>query len=220
MMPGVGPTESEGEIEGRVKLLADLFYPMNRERFLKVLADRFYPILRDQGFQGSGTTLRRVREPVVHVFNIQGSSSADGFYVNLGAHLVFLPKEGGGSVVPGELKEAECAFRDRIHPSTKLGRWPYARTSTAKLMKEWERQGDAFFKKYSVFPDDFRELVEAAVVTPTDPSDGLKYARIAAQLGLRDRAAALAREALANVAPRATGLRADLARFLEELGAA
>jgi hypothetical protein len=201
-----------------VKLLADLFDPMNRERFLKVLAERFYPVLRDQGFKGSGTTLRRVREPVIHVVNIQGSSSADGFYVNLGAHLDFLPTEGGGSVGPGQLHEADCAFRDRIDPPPKLRRWPYARTSVGKLLSEWERQGPAFFEKYSVFPDDFRVIVEAAVATPPAPYDGLKYARIASHLGLRDQAAALARVALANVAPAATGLRAQLRRFLDELG--
>ena len=208
------------EVNSGVRLLADLFSPLNRKSFLKVLADRFYPVLRDQGFQGSGTTLRRVQEPLVHVVNIQGSSSADGFYVNLGAHLLFLPKEGGGSAVAGTLEESECAFRGRIDPSNTIGRWPYARTSIEKLLKEWPRQGEAFFRQYSVFPDDFRKLVEAALVSAPRPYDGLKYARIAARLGARAEAVTIAQRALANVAPQATGLRAELARFLEELGAA
>jgi Domain of unknown function (DUF4304) len=201
---------------------------MERESFLKVLANKFYPLLRGESFRGSGTTLRRIQAPVVHVVNIQGSSSADGFYVNLGAHLAFLPMEGGGTPVPAKLKEYECAFRDRIDPppSGPPGTWPYGRSMAVaeaivgQLAQEWERQGQPFFKRYSHFPDGFAALVRAAVASPPHPRDGLKYARIAVQLDLREEATALASQALATVSDGATSLRGTLKRFLEEQRAA
>ena len=201
--------------------LADLFLPMKRESFLRLLAERFYPVLRKEGFQGSGTTLRRIRGPVVHVVNIQGSSSASGFYVNLGAHLMFLPTEGGAVPVADSLEEEECAFRDRIVPSSREGRWPYRRTWVKPLLRQWQVQGRAFFARYSSFPDDFNTLVEAFVrEKPPEPYAGLKHAQIALQLGRRDDAITLARDSLAEVPPVATVLRARLERFLNELGAA
>ncbi len=201
---------------------------MERESFLKVLAENFYPSLRAEAFRGSGTTLRRVQEPVVHVVNIQGSSSAEGFYVNLGAHLVFLPTEGGGSCVQAKLKEYECAFRDRIDPplSAPHGRWPYGRSMgeaekiVGQLVQEWERQGQRFFKRYSQFPDGFAELVRAAVATPPHPRDGLTCARIAVRLDLCEEATTLATQALASISEGATALRGTLKRFLEEQRAA
>jgi hypothetical protein len=201
---------------------------MERESFLKLLAERFYPTLRAEGFRGSGTTLRDITEPVVHVVNVQGSRSADGFYVNLGAHLSFLPTEGGSVCVPRKLKEYECAFRDRIDPppGAPPHRWPYGRSpdeaesGITRLIDAWQLQGRAFFKRYSGFPDTFIELVRAAVASPPRPRDGLKYARIALALGLWSEAGSLARHALATAREEATGLRATLTMFIRELDAA
>ena len=201
---------------------------MERESFLKALAEKFYPSLRAESFRGSGTTLRRVQEPVIHVVNIQGSSSAAGFYVNLGAHLAFLPMEGGGPCVPTRLKEYECAFRDRIDPppGAPPGTWSYGRSVAEaeaiidELIQEWGRQGQAFFKRYSQFPDGFADLVQVAVASPPHPRDGLKYARIAVRLGLREQAISLASQALATVSDGATALRGTLKRFIEEQRAA
>jgi hypothetical protein len=201
---------------------------MERESFLKVLAAGLYPSLRAEAFRGSGTTLRRIQEPVIHVVNVQGSTSTDGLYVNLGVHLSFLPTEGGGICVPAKLKEYECAFRDRIDPAPPagLGRWPYgssrveAEATVHQLLQEWEQQAHRFFGRYSPFPGAFADLVRAAVVSPPHPRDGLKYARIAVRLDLRAEATNLARQALATVSEGATGLRGSLKRFLEEQGAA
>jgi len=201
---------------------------MERNSFLKLLAEKFYPSLRAEAFRGSGTTLRRVHEPVVHVVNIQGSSSGDGFYVNLGAHLAFLPTEGGGVCVPAKLKEYECAFRDRIDPppAAPVGRWPYGRSVAEaeglvrQLVQEWERQGRRFFNRYSQFPDAFAELVRGAVASPPHPRDGLKYARIAVRLQLHEEATTLATHALADASEGATALRGALTRFLEDHSAA
>jgi hypothetical protein len=201
---------------------------MEREGFLKLLAERFYPLLREEGFRGSGTTLRRVREAVVHIVNVQGSTSADGFYINLGAHLTFLPMEGGGVVVAGRLKEYECAFRDRLDPPLPRGsgRWRYGRSPSdaeaaiVQVISEWRGKGQAFFRKYSAYPDDFRELIRVAGAAPLYPRHGLTYARIALRLGLREEARVLASHSLEHVSPAATGLRALLKRLLEELEAA
>lgn len=198
---------------------------MDRDSFLKILAERFYPLLRAEAFRGSGTTLRRVEGPVVNVINMQGSSSADGFYVNLGVHLTFLISEGGRLCVPSKLKEYECAFRERIHPppGVPLGRWPYGHSDTegeaivAQLTEEWHTQGHSFFKRYSPFPEGFADLVRRASAAPPHPRDGLTYARIAVQLGLRDEAAAIARQSLTAVSEGASGLRATLKRFVDDL---
>lgn len=58
---------------------------MDREGFLRLLSKHFYPLIRAEGFKGSGSTLRRIDGPLLHIINIQGSSAADGFYVNLAA---------------------------------------------------------------------------------------------------------------------------------------
>ena len=89
---------------------------MDRKHFTSLLSKRLYPLLRAEGFRGTGATLRRVSEPVVEVFNVQGSSGGDRCYLNLGVHLTFLPAAGGRIVLPGELKESHCAFRTRIDP--------------------------------------------------------------------------------------------------------
>src|SRR5689334_18774413 len=89
---------------------------MNREYYLKSLAKTLYPTLRSEDFNGSGTTLRRLRGPLIHVFNVQGSSDSRRCYMNLGAHLDFLPSGGGRVCDPKKIKEYECAFRGRMEP--------------------------------------------------------------------------------------------------------
>jgi hypothetical protein len=197
--------------------LADLVAPLRREAFLKLLARDFYPELRSEGFKGSGATLRRVLGPIVHVVNFQGSDSGKGFYVNLGAHPVFLPMEGGGTAVPDRIDEAACAFRDRLAPPGGALQWPYRRTAMASLAREWRDQGQPFFARYSTFPDDLVTLIKASVREPPGSYDALKHARVALHLGLRDEARILARSALSTVGPMATILKADVERFLDQL---
>jgi hypothetical protein len=197
--------------------LADLVAPLRRDSFLKLLARDFYPGLRSEGFKGSGATLRRVQEPFVHVVNFQGSDSGKGFYVNLGAHPVFLPLEGGGTAEPERIDDAACAFRDRIAPPGGALRWPYRRTAIESLATEWPLQGQPFFARYATFPGDLVTLVKASVREPPGSNEALRDARIALHLGLRDDALVLARGALATVGPVATGLKAELERFLDQL---
>jgi hypothetical protein len=85
---------------------------VDRSAFLKLLAKDFYPVLRAQGFKGSGTSLRRADGLFHHIVHIQGSLSARGCYVNLGAHLEFLPNEGGFNVFsPKDFDEPSCGQR-------------------------------------------------------------------------------------------------------------
>ena len=89
---------------------------ITRTTFLKLLTKQLFPVLKAEGFEGSGQTLRRIRGPVVHVFNVQAASGGKACYLNLGAHFDFLPGEGGSFVPTAEIEEAHCIFRDRIDP--------------------------------------------------------------------------------------------------------
>jgi hypothetical protein len=200
---------------------------MDRTAFLKLVAVRLHPLLRSEGFRGSGNTLRRHAAPVVHIFNIQGSQWGRGCYLNLGAHLDFMPTEGGGKCDPTKLKEYECSFRERLHtPSGPGGQWEYgpseaAAEQTVDLMVEaWRNQGLAFFGRYSSYPEDFMTLVRAASVTPPHPIDSLRLARIAAHLGMQQEATVLAHAALDGASQAATVLRHNAKELLAKLGAA
>ena len=196
---------------------------MERSDFLKLVASKLYPVLRADGFRGSGTTLRRVAGPVIHVVNIQGSSTATDCYLNLGAHLSFLPTDGGGTCVPARIKEYECSFRTRILPPDGGigGRWAYGATQAESealiegMVAAWRKGGVAFFARFANYPDDFCRLVKNAILEPPHPGRSLAYARIGVQVGLLDEARTIAERALADVSPAATGLRANLLRFLE-----
>jgi hypothetical protein len=187
--------------------------------FRKALKKALKPILKTSGFSGTGTTWRRINDPLVHVFNIQGSSGGDGCYLNLGAHLSFLPS--AGKLIPAEdTLEYHCAFRDRIDPPAGTFRWAYledaseTNESLAFIVSEWERQAVPFFERYAVFPESFRTLLSHLAVATTQIHDLFTFARIALQLEDRERACHLA-ETVRSKCPRsATGLLADVQDFL------
>lgn len=194
---------------------------MDRTAFMKALRTQLYPILRADGFRGSGSTLRRVDDPVVHVFNVQGSSDAETCYLNLGAHLLFLPKPGGGQPEAKNLKEYECAFRDRFDPPAGTGfGWPYGRNedemqeTIAFICDHWKLYGQAFFDRYSTFPADFVSLIEDVDESSVHPIELLTLARIAAHLRDYARAASLASEGLKYCPERASDLRAELEQLV------
>jgi hypothetical protein len=193
---------------------------MDRKIFSSLLVKHLYPHLRAQGYRGSGTTLRRVAEPVVEVFNVQASSGADRCYFNLGLHFTFLPAEGGQIVEPSGLSEAQCAFRSRIEPppGQKFG-WAYgssvqeAVSIVERALLEWERQAKPFFEQHS-YPGGISRLLAGLSVERVHPSHLLTYARIALQLGQHERASQIARSALQRVSPAASGLRYSINEFL------
>ena len=179
---------------------------MDRSGFLKLLSKELYPLLRAEGFRGSGTTLRRITEPLVHIFNFQGSISSDECYINLGTHLSFLPSVGSKVLPAASLKEYHCVFRDRIEPPTGQAHgWAYGQTP------------EPFFRRYASYPESFVSLVNGTDPDEIHPSDALQYARIAVHLGLRDRARAFAEAGLASTPETATTLLANLKAFVAEL---
>ncbi|SCX65217.1 DUF4304 domain-containing protein [Variovorax sp. EL159] len=194
---------------------------MNRTTFLKLLGQRLFPVLRAQGFQGAGQTLRRIDGPVIHVFNVQGASGGKACYLNLGAHLAFLPTEGGGTVAPDALEESHCVFRDRMEPppGAAFG-WAYGATKEQAeenvefIVSEWEGPGRAFFARYGQYPQSFEQLLRETDPAQIHARTALHLARIAVHLGDRARAQALVDAGLAGAPERATSLKADLAQVL------
>ncbi len=194
---------------------------MNRTTFLKLLGQKLFPVLRAQGFQGSGQTLRRIDGPVIHLFNVQGASGGKACYLNLGAHLAFLPTEGGGTVAPDALEESHCVFRDRMEPppGAAFG-WAYGATKEQAeenvefIVSEWEGPGRAFFARYGQYPQSFEQLLRETDPAQTHARTALHRARIAVHRGARARAQALVDAGLAGAPERATSLKADLAQVL------
>jgi hypothetical protein len=200
---------------------------MDRQFFLKLLSKHLYPTLRDEGFKGSGSTLRRIAGPLVHVFNVQGSRSGDECYLNLGVHLAFLPPEGGLSVPVESLEESHCVFRQRIRPpaDTASG-WAYGNSAKEAediaefIVSEWLTQGRAYFRGYAAYPESFIQLLLNTEPTAVHARNGLHFARIALHLGRTEEAIGFARAGLVSAHERATSLRHDLAAVLEGLTAA
>ena len=194
---------------------------MNRATFLRLLEKKLFPVLEAEGFQGAGQTLRRIDGPVIHVFNVQGASGGKACYLNLGAHLDFLPTEGGGQVAPRDVEESHCVFRDRMHPPPgEAFGWAYgaskeeAEESVEFIVSEWSGPGRDFFARHGTYPQRFEQMLRE-----TDPNDihartALHLARIAVHLGDRNRAQALVDAGLARAPERATSLKADLAQVL------
>jgi hypothetical protein len=194
-----------------------------REAFFAALRNRLFPVLRAQGFRGSGTTLRRISEPVVHVVNVQGSSTGQRCYVNLGAHLSFLPGPGGGYVPDCKLLEYQCVFRRRVDPEpTYQFGWPYAPTSVVipLLVSSFEQQAGAFFRALSAFPgtllsvspDDF--LSPSREAAPFMSATPYVFVLIHQRLGNTSKAKEFARVGLDTVSPSASSLRALYERLL------
>lgn len=197
---------------------------MNRATFLRLLEKKLFPVLKAEGFEGTGQTLRRIDGPVIHVFNVQGASGARGggaCYLNLGAHLAFLPTEGGGQVAPRDIEEAHCVFRDRMHPPPgEAFGWAYgtskeeAEESVEFIVSEWSGPGRSFFARHGSYPQSFEQLLRETDPNGIHARTALHLARIAAHLGDRERAQALVDAGLARAPERATSLKADLAQVL------
>jgi hypothetical protein len=191
---------------------------MERAIFQILLRDQFYPILRAEGFQGSGTTLRRINGYVVHVVNVQGSSGGQRCYINLGVHLSFLPAPDGNEADFTTLKEMECAFRDRLPPPVGFG-WGYGEdaeqmnASVRALCDCWATFGRDFFNQHASYPASFVSLLDKLDPSTTHPSQLLTFARIASHLGDTARSSALADEGIRRCSARASGLLQQLQKY-------
>jgi hypothetical protein len=200
---------------------------MNRTYFLRTLAKHFYPTLRAAGFVGSGSTLRRINGPVVHVFNVQGSVYGRVFFINLGATLTFLDVHGLNDATVKTARESQCILRHRLSSRGDPRReWQYGATATAAELEvddvgaAWEVEGKKWFSQYTSYPEDFRTLIFAPTVLQSHPEQLLFLAKIAIHLDEQAKAHALLREALARCPEAAPGLRKDLVQLLGTLSAA
>ena len=142
--------------------------------------------------------------------------------MNLGAHLLFLPKPGGGIPDASTLKEYECAFRDRFDPpsGSAMG-WSYGGNSdemieaVAYICGHWPIYGRVFFDRYKEYPKSFVSLLERTDAATVHPFELLALARIANHLCDADRCVSFAREALRRCPERATDLRARLEEIID-----
>lgn len=141
------------------------------ERFHRLLKRHLSPLLRSEGFKGSGTTFRRIKDEVIRVVNVQGSRYGGQCCVNLGLHFSFLPTAGGRPVIdPKKLKDYECDFRDRVRAARESDHWwRYGATeaeseaSVASLVKMYRKRGASFFNKFEPFPDVFERITPAEI---------------------------------------------------------
>lgn len=198
-----------------------------RESFLRLVAQRFYPALRSAGFKGSGSTLRRVNGPVLHVFNVQGGSSGREFFINLGATLTSLEMQGVTPASAGTAKEYACVFRQRIDPPGRPQMaWPYpmneaeAEQTLNALVQQFAGVGEPWFARHGTWPESFVILTASDDALAIHPAHMHVLARIAMLLTNRERAALLARAALRRCPATASGLRHDLQQLLSETSVA
>ena len=199
---------------------------MDRHAFLKLLSTKLYPTLRDDGFKGSGTTLRRSDGRFHHIFHVQGSTSAIACYINLGAHVDFLPAEGGGTFSSNGFDEPSCSFRARLQ-SRNGERWSYGETEAATLstvqemILAWGTQGHAFFERFGSAKEaeNLERLIQELEAPAVHPYRALIGARIAAYVGENQRALHIATAAVERVGKQATGLRANLNEFIRTAAA-
>jgi len=200
---------------------------MNRKQYLKALQLHVFPVLREAGFKGSGTNLRRINGPIVHAFNVQGSSGGQGCYINQGVHLLLLPKRFGGEYDLTKFSATDCLFRQRFNPgrtSMELhGRWTYGSTleemeDSAKQMRiKWEREGYQFFEEFTNYPEDFDSFIQRVNPENTSSNRLVDYAELAIVLEQYERSYEFAEAALENCSVRATGLKSTIKTLLKKI---
>src|SRR5262249_47270197 len=75
------------------------------------------PHLKEDAFEGSGRTFRRVRGEWVQVLNVQGARHGGSFAINLGVHPLLIPDISGNSPDPHKILEPSCELRRRLSES-------------------------------------------------------------------------------------------------------
>ena len=211
----------------RRPLTPDIGPRMLRESFLRLVSQRVYPALRSAGFKGSGATLRRVNGPVLHVFNVQGGSAGQEFFINLGATLTNLEMHGVTPDSTATAKEQSCAFRERIDPPGRPRMaWQYPMNDAAAertldaIAQQYANVGEPWFTQHGTWPESFIVLTTSEDILSIHPAHMRVLARIAMLLATRERADSLARAALERCPASASGLRHDLQQLLSATGAA
>lgn len=195
---------------------------MNRTYFLKLLRQQFFPILKAEGFVIAKQNAKRSNHPLVHIVNIQGSKYGNECFINLGAHLDFLPAEGGLDVPFELLQEIECAFRDRLHPPQgKAFGWAYgedeaqAQLTVQQIIQSWQSPNNTFFKQFASHPESFSQLIKQ---NPAETQRGhlLPFARIAFQLNKPELAKNFALMGREKVSVHATSYIANCEEIIKQ----
>ena len=199
------------------------------DRFHRLLKVALDPVLRRDGFKGSGKTHWRLSGERVDVVNVQGSKYGDACCVNLGAHYLFLPSEGGGGVTdPKRFKQYDCVFGERLHEEGETDHWwqygeseVAARAGVEGLLDTYSRRASLFYARFDPFPGVFERITPAQLDEgdfsqmppgPTQVVAILTMARIMLHLGRPERC----RE-FAEVGLRHVGFATGLIRELETL---
>ncbi|HDS1511681.1 DUF4304 domain-containing protein [Stenotrophomonas maltophilia] len=197
-----------------------------RERFFELLESEFFPRLIEEGFVRQGRAFRRIRTPLIHVVECRPDSSGEWCYLEMGAHLAFLPQQGGGEFSSATIDEPGCVFRERLAGDGEIagGGWAYGASeeesfaSARSLGSAWESAGSRFFAAHQNFPDDYQAMLDKTDLEQVRAIELLTFARIAANLQQKEQALALAHLGLERAAPAASSLRAQLRRFIESEG--
>jgi Domain of unknown function (DUF4304) len=196
---------------------------MNRSYFLKLLTQQFFPILIEEGFVIAKQNAKRSNNPLVHIVNIQGGKYGNECFINLGAHLVFLPAEGGIDVPFDALQEIECAFRGRLNPPQgQAYGWPYgenemqAQQTVSHIIDAWQAPENTFFKQYASYPQSFLALINQTNPQMTAIGKLLPFARIALQLNQLQLAKSFAQAGLAKVSKNATNYIANCEEIIKQ----
>lgn len=182
---------------------------------------RIGPILRAHGFRGSAQSFRKTDGDWRCVVNFQGSRWGDEFYVNLGAHPMFIPAEGNADI--GRLKEYECMLRTRVG-----GVWTWEMSDEAfvsfkgsVLAAQVTFFGQASRWNEALAAGSVNELMDKFRPHCVSPARlALHLARAAAIVGRPHTARDLVERGLALSTDRADILRAELNAVLESLGPA
>jgi hypothetical protein len=198
------------------------------ERFHGLLRVELSPKLRRDGFRGSGNTYWRVSGERVDVVSVQGSRYGDACCVNLGAHYLFLPSEGGGVTDLRKFKEYHCVFRERLREEGEEDHWWYygeneaaALAGAAGLLDTYTRRAGLFYARFGPFPEVFERITPAQLDAgdfsqmppgPTQVIAILTMARMMLHLGQPDRCREFAEVGLRQ-AGLATGLIPELERL-------
>jgi hypothetical protein len=201
----------------------------NRSTFHTELRQRFFPLLRERGFKGSGSSLRRLVEERIDVVGIQGSRYGGSCCINLGVHFTFLPRSWTSDAIdPFKLKDYECEFRTRLHYDSESDHW-WAHGNTEQeavlevshLSALFQERGYVFFDRFSLFPG-FLGSITPKQIDSGDYSDlcytqvrsSLVMARIMKRLGNSELRKQFAQVGLRHLGE---GYGADLKKALEEL---
>lgn len=182
---------------------------------MKEVLKKVAPSLRARGFRGSGQNYRKREGDFIFVINFQGSRWGDNFYVNLGAHPVFIPAEGDADL--SKLKEYECMLRRRVGDD-----WPwqlsdelFVQLEAEILSAQAEFFGNAQTLRRALATDGPDDLVRKFTGT-TKARATLHLARAAVKLGYFEAARKLVKLGTELASDRAVGLRAELGRVLGE----